>query len=67
MASYDGWKQDVDYDAHRGPRETRDTTCIKCGTPMTVPFGYLGQPWCYACVEKDKQVAKHYRPNARTA
>lgn len=47
--------------------ETRESSCIKCGIPMDVPFDYIGQPWCSSCEAKDQQIAKHYRPKARTA
>lgn len=66
MSSYDSWKQDSGRDTWE-PRETRDSSCIKCGTEMEVPFDFVGQPWCDRCVEKDKQFAKHYTSKARTA
>lgn len=61
---HNSWLEAADED-HRP--DTRESSCIKCGIPMDVPFDYIGQPWCANCEARDIQFAKHYRPKSRTA
>jgi hypothetical protein len=54
--NYDDYKTDNGRDTFH-PRETRDSSCVKCGVQMTVVYDYVGQPWCPRCNAIDLRVA----------